>query len=82
MEDITILKDATAASIWGVRAGNGVIVITTKKAKRNQPPAISFNSNMTLIQKPDMKNKANCFSMLFYNHMNYLNQQNNSEGAF
>jgi len=54
VEDITILKDATAASIWGVRAGNGVIVITTKKAKRNQPPAISFNSNMTLIQKPDM----------------------------
>lgn len=54
VEDITILKDATAASIWGVRAGNGVIVITTKKAKRNQPPTISFNSNMTFIQKPDM----------------------------
>ncbi|MCT4317818.1 SusC/RagA family TonB-linked outer membrane protein [Elizabethkingia anophelis] len=54
VEDITILKDATAASIWGVRAGNGVIVITTKKAKRNQPPTISFNSNMTFVQKPDM----------------------------
>ncbi|MBZ4190750.1 MULTISPECIES: SusC/RagA family TonB-linked outer membrane protein [Bacteroidota] len=54
IEDITILKDATAASIWGVRAGNGVIVITTKKAKRNQPTTISFNSNMTLVQKPDM----------------------------
>ncbi|ULT23431.1 TonB-dependent receptor plug domain-containing protein [Sphingobacterium sp. E70] len=29
--DITVLKDATAASIWGARASNGVIVITTKK---------------------------------------------------
>ena len=54
VEDITILKDATAASIWGARAGNGVIVITTKKAKRNQPTTISFNSNITFIQKPDM----------------------------
>ncbi|MFC3196718.1 SusC/RagA family TonB-linked outer membrane protein [Parapedobacter deserti] len=29
--DVTVLKDATAASIWGARASNGVIVITTKK---------------------------------------------------
>ncbi|UCJ04995.1 SusC/RagA family TonB-linked outer membrane protein [Chitinophaga pendula] len=31
--DITVLKDATAASIWGAKASNGVIVITTKKGK-------------------------------------------------
>jgi TonB-dependent SusC/RagA subfamily outer membrane receptor len=31
VESITVLKDAAAASIWGARAGNGVIVITTKK---------------------------------------------------
>ncbi|MCH5597953.1 TonB-dependent receptor plug domain-containing protein [Niabella ginsengisoli] len=31
IESITILKDAAAASIWGARAGNGVIVITSKK---------------------------------------------------
>jgi len=31
VEGITVLKDAAAASIWGARAGNGVIVITTKK---------------------------------------------------
>ncbi|MEO8173259.1 MAG: secretin and TonB N-terminal domain-containing protein, partial [Sediminibacterium sp.] len=33
IENITLLKDAAATSIWGARAGNGVIVITTKKAK-------------------------------------------------
>lgn len=32
VEDITVLKDATAASIWGARAANGVIVVTTRKA--------------------------------------------------
>lgn len=30
VESITVLKDASAASIWGARAANGVIVITTK----------------------------------------------------
>lgn len=36
VESITVLKDAAAASIWGARAGNGVIVITTRKGKDNQ----------------------------------------------
>ncbi|ULT28217.1 TonB-dependent receptor plug domain-containing protein [Sphingobacterium sp. E70] len=31
VESVTLLKDAAATSIWGARAGNGVIVITTKK---------------------------------------------------
>ena len=54
IESITILKDAAAASIWGTKAGNGVIVITTKKAKLNQPLLISFNANTTIIEKPDL----------------------------
>jgi len=53
VESITVLKDAAAASIWGVKAGNGVIVITTKKGKYNQPLRISFNSNVTISAKPD-----------------------------
>lgn len=54
VESITVLKDAAAASIWGARAGNGVIVITTKKGKANQAPQVSFNSNVTEIDKPDL----------------------------
>ncbi|WP_316814316.1 SusC/RagA family TonB-linked outer membrane protein [Pedobacter heparinus] len=60
--NITVLKDAAAASIWGVRAGNGVIVITTKKGKYGQSLNISLNTNLTVSGKPD----------LFYNP-NYLN---------
>jgi len=52
--DITILKDAAATSIWGVRAGNGVIVITTKQSKFNQKTAVSFQSNLTSADKPDL----------------------------
>lgn len=54
VENITILKDAAAASIWGVRAANGVLVINTKKGAADQPAHISFNSNMSIGQKPDM----------------------------
>lgn len=54
VEHITILKDAAAASIWGARAGNGVIVITTKKAKAEQPLTITMNSNLTIGSRPDL----------------------------
>jgi TonB-linked SusC/RagA family outer membrane protein len=56
IENITILKDAAAASIWGARAGNGVIVINTKKGRFNQNVKVSFNSNITLTAKPDLFN--------------------------
>jgi TonB-linked SusC/RagA family outer membrane protein len=54
IESITVLKDAAAASIWGARSGNGVIVITTKKGKINQPLKIELNSNVTFEDKPDL----------------------------
>jgi len=54
VESVTILKDAVAASIWGARAGNGVIVITSKKGKLNSGPSLSFNSNVTVGEKPDL----------------------------
>jgi len=54
IESITILKDAAAASIWGARAGNGVIVITSKTAEYEQPLSVSFNSNVNITAKPDL----------------------------
>ncbi|MFC7523140.1 SusC/RagA family TonB-linked outer membrane protein [Parapedobacter sp. GCM10030251] len=54
VENVTVLKDAAAASIWGSRAGNGVIVITTKKGALNRPIQIGLNSNVTAVEKPDV----------------------------
>lgn len=54
VESVTILKDAAASSIWGTRAGNGVIVITTKKGSYNQPLKMGFNSNFSFSEKPDL----------------------------
>ena len=54
IQNITILKDAAAAALWGAYSGNGVIVITTKKGKLNQAPSISFTSNLTVGEKPNL----------------------------
>ncbi|WP_341843588.1 SusC/RagA family TonB-linked outer membrane protein [Chitinophaga caseinilytica] len=55
IESVTILKDAASASIWGVRAGNGVIVITTKRGKPNRKATLSFNSNFSFSNKPNIR---------------------------
>lgn len=51
VESVTLLKDAAAASIWGARAGNGVIVITTKKGSTDKPQ-ITLNNTVTIKQRP------------------------------
>lgn len=54
IDNITILKDAAAASIWGARAANGVIVVTTKKGQNGQKPQISISTSWTTQDKPDL----------------------------
>jgi TonB-dependent SusC/RagA subfamily outer membrane receptor len=54
VENVTVLKDASAASIWGARAGNDVIVITTKRGKFNQPLRIGLNTNVIIAEKPNL----------------------------
>jgi len=52
IENITILKDAAATAIYGARAANGVIVITTKKGKKGKM-RVNFYTNTSFIQRPD-----------------------------
>jgi TonB-linked SusC/RagA family outer membrane protein len=54
IESVSILRDAAASSIWGVRAGNGVIVITTKGGKIEEKMQIDLNSNLTIGNKPNL----------------------------
>ena len=60
IESITVLKDAAASSLYGSRAGNGVILVTTKQAKQGQKN-IDFSSFVGVTQvtnqgKPDLMN--------------------------
>lgn len=54
IQDITILKDASATAIYGARAANGVILITTKKGKKGDMK-VNFTVNTFVNQRPDSK---------------------------
>ncbi|MBA4166900.1 MAG: TonB-dependent receptor [Chitinophagaceae bacterium] len=43
IDNISVLKDAGAAAIYGSRSANGVILVTTKKGRRNSKPSLSYN---------------------------------------
>lgn len=53
VESINVLKDAAASAIYGARASNGVIVITTKKAREIGKTTIEASGNFTITDKPD-----------------------------
>ncbi len=52
IEDITILKDAAATAIYGARAANGVISITTKKGKKGSM-RLNFSADTFITSRPD-----------------------------
>lgn len=78
IENITVLKDAAAASIYGARASNGVIVITTKQAKQ-QRLTVDFNADLTISEKQDYSNyewasAADMIALERYNFNAMLNE--------
>ena len=48
IETFTVLKDASATAIYGSRASNGVIIITTKKGKAGSKPKFSYEGNVSI----------------------------------
>lgn len=48
IESVSVLKDASSAAIYGARASFGVILITTKKAKKNETLTINYNNNFAV----------------------------------
>jgi len=59
IESINVLKDAAATAIFGVKGGNGVIVITTKSGRKNRKTEFSFSANVgqqKLMNKIDVLN--------------------------
>ncbi|UII27657.1 SusC/RagA family TonB-linked outer membrane protein [Fulvivirga maritima] len=66
IDNITVLKDAAAASIWGARAANGVIVISTKKGTFQEPLQINLVANARISQAPDLYDNPNYLSAQYF----------------
>ncbi|MCG8580830.1 MAG: carboxypeptidase-like regulatory domain-containing protein, partial [Bacteroidales bacterium] len=73
VESITVLKDAAAASIWGAKSANGVIVITTKKGKKGKAQ-VEFSSFWKFTEQLDLDyfmNQANSSQTIEYERNMY-----------
>ncbi|MCM1178307.1 MAG: SusC/RagA family TonB-linked outer membrane protein [Clostridium sp.] len=66
IEKIDVLKDASATAIYGVRAANGVIVVTTKRGKQGAP-RVNYSGTVTVTERPS------------YNKLNLMNSQERIE---
>jgi TonB-linked SusC/RagA family outer membrane protein len=54
VESVTVLKDASATAIYGARASNGIIVVTTKRAREHGRVSVDVSANFTIFQKRNL----------------------------
>lgn len=83
IESMTVLKGASAAALYGSRAGNGVILITTKSGKKNEGLGITVNAGITtesIFLKPDMQNSFGQGSVGTYDNQSRLSWGPKAEG--
>lgn len=78
IEDIQVLKDASATSVYGARALNGVIVITTKSGKREAPTQVTYSYEQSFRQIPSYSN----FDLLNSQETMSIYQEMENKGYF
>lgn len=57
IESVQVLKDASASSIYGSRAANGVIIVTTKNRAKGDVTAVSFSTNVSILSEKKQRYK-------------------------
>ena len=63
IESVQVLKGAAASALYGYRAGNGAILITTKSGRKNQPTQIEVNQNLTINSIYDYRDWQKTFGI-------------------
>ncbi len=86
IETFTVLKDASATAIYGSRASNGVILITTKKGKKGHPLKLEYDGKLSYYEKPkplsvlSSSEFVNTFTEIDPDHTNMLGVWYDSDG--
>lgn len=83
IKSITVLKDASAAAIYGARASNGVIVITTKQADKERL-SVEFNADLSITGKTDYSKAgwANAAQSIKLERLNWNGMKDNDPDQF
>lgn len=64
IESVSVLKDASSAAIYGARGAFGVILITTKKAKKNSRLQLNYNNNFGFVKTINRPEQASIIDIL------------------
>ncbi|MCQ2073732.1 MAG: SusC/RagA family TonB-linked outer membrane protein [Bacteroidaceae bacterium] len=86
IESITVLKGASATALYGSRAGNGAILITTKRGQQNEKVSVTYDGTFqasTVLRIPQLQNKFGqgwYYSDYGYLFENYAMAENGSWG--
>lgn len=81
IESMSVLKGANAAALYGSRGANGVILINTKKAKRDKGLSVSINTGLTLERVLRLPKYQNKYGQGWAGEFKYVDGLNNSLGT-
>jgi TonB-linked SusC/RagA family outer membrane protein len=70
---VSVLKDAGSAAIYGSRAANGVLLVTTKSGKLNQKPAFTYNASYGLQDPKVLVHKVHAWDNAYYKNQSLIN---------
>jgi TonB-linked SusC/RagA family outer membrane protein len=73
VENISVLKDAGSAAIYGSRAANGVLLITTKKGRKNEKPSLSYDGNFGVTSPKIMAQPVHAWENAYYKNESLVN---------
>ena len=82
IESFTVLKDASATAIYGSRASNGVIIITTKKGQKNQKARFSYNGNVSVSHIRNKMDVMNASEYMAYVKKLVMNSRGYTEEQY
>lgn len=81
VESVSILKDASATAVYGVKGAEGVILITTKRGKEGKP-RFSFNTQQTIKIPSTIHKKMNSYDALSYQNLGIERELPVTEGSW
>ncbi len=70
---VSVLKDAGSAAIYGSRAANGVILVTTKSGRLNQKPTISYDGSYGTQVPKVLVHKVSAWDNAYYKNLSLIN---------